>query len=180
MLTRKIITELHMPSALGAVAPLLRRMPKTKRKHSIRVAKRLNNRADDEHVWAALLHDYLERGGSLSELSQHVNELGLSSRILSVVRALSSEKDEQAEGNAVLAHLRSVIPTLDPEDANAVALVKLSDRIDNLRKRLRRDGKIGKNYRRKSAEVLEYLRGQYTGPEKWWNKLERKFVQLIS
>ena len=168
------LLELHMPTAIDTMRPLLRTMPKHKRKHSIRVASTINNTHDD-HVWAALVHDYLERGGKLRKLAKYAAEMGISDRVVRMAKALSSDKDEEGE-NAVLDHLKRVIPTLDDDDANAVALIKLSDRIDNLRKRLFQRGKIGRNYWRKSEEVLNYLKSVYTGPREWWNTLEREIT----
>jgi hypothetical protein len=159
------LLELYMPGAVGTMRPILKAMPKRKRLHSIRVASAVNNTHDD-HVWAALVHDYLERGGKLRKLAKHAAEMGLSDRVIRIAQALQIDKNEG--DNAVLDHLQRVIPLL----------IKLSDRIDNLRKRLFRYGRVGKNYWRKSDEILQYLRSVYDGPQEWWVSLERDIVAI--
>ena len=171
------LLELYMPDAVDAMKPLLKGMPKRKRKHSIRVASHVNGTHDD-HVWAALVHDYLERGGKLHKLAKHAAEVGLSDRVVRIATALHMGKDEEGE-NAVLEHLQRVIPLLDQDDVNAVALIKLADRIDNLRKRLFLRGKVGRNYWQKSEDLIRYLKSVYDGPTEWFASLEREVIGAV-
>jgi len=176
-----LITELKVRKAFSAMGPLLSVMPKSKRKHSRRVAKSLKKAgAGQIGVYAGLLHDYIENGGDILSLSLHIEDLGLPDRVVDVVHALSNdEKDAELHPNQPLAHLRLILSNVDDEQLkNIIILAKLSDRLDNLTKRANR-GKIGRKYRLKSFELIEWLRSNYTGKNKPFNRLIKAIRQIM-
>lgn len=170
----KFIYELKLSKAIAKVGPLLQVLPKGKQKHSKRVAKSLNKaKVNKIGVYAGLLHDYLERGGDLYTLTQHIDELGLPPQIVAVVRSLSQDEnaEEGTDINQPLSHLQAVLQQIgDEEIKNIIILAKLSDRLDNLHKRLRR-GKLGKKYVAKSKDLIQWLSDQYTGKPKSFRKI---------
>lgn len=177
----RLITELNLHRAIARMEPLLQTMPKAKIKHSKRVAKTLNKaKAGKIGVYAGLLHDYLERGGDLSTLSQHIDELKLPSEIIKAVHALSDdEKSAEANGNQPLIHLQSILQSVEDEELrNIIILAKLSDRLDNLDKRAKR-GKIGVRYQKKSLELIDWLRSNYTGKPKPMKKMIQDISKLL-
>lgn len=172
------LVEWTIDGVRDVMAPVLNRLPKHKRKHSWRVAKSLYRAgADPDAVHAAVAHDFLERGGTMKRLQKVIDKHGLSPRVAELVRALSSEEknDEQAD-NEPLRHLQHVLPTLPEESRNKVILIKLGDRLDNL---YRRGKKIGKNYRRKTSELLSFLGYAYTGPQEKFDKLASQIRALL-
>lgn len=177
----RLITELNIGRAVEAMGPLLSVMPRSKRKHSRRVAKSLKRAgADKIGIYAGLLHDYLENGGDVLALSQHIEQLSLPKQIVDVVHALSSDEDVAEEHpNQPLAHLQQILSQVnDGGLKNIIILAKLSDRLDNLTKRANR-GKIGKKYKLKSYELIEWLRTNYTGKNKPFNKLMKAIQDII-
>jgi (p)ppGpp synthase/HD superfamily hydrolase len=178
----KIITELNLLKAAEKVRPLLSTMSKSKIKHSKRVAKSLSKAgAGKISVYAGLLHDYLERGGDVYALSQHIDEIGLPREIVDVVRALSNdEKDVNIDSyNKPLEHLKSVLNSVEDEELrNIIILAKLSDRLDNLIKRSKR-GKIGRRYRDRSFELIEWLQDNYTGKKKPIKRLLNAISEIL-
>lgn len=162
------IIELDLKRAIARMEPLLQIMPKAKIKHSKRVAKELNKaKVGKVGVYTGLLHDYLERGGDLYTLSQHIDELKLPPQIIKAVHTLNDdEKNIEAQPNQPLVHLQAVLQGITDDDLrNIVILAKLSDRLDNLKKRDKR-GKIGAKYRAKSIDLIDWLRHNYTGKSK--------------
>jgi len=176
----RLIIELKLYRAIDKVKPLLDTIPKKKKVHSTNVARTLNkSKAGKIGVYAGLLHDYLENGGSLTHLSDHISELGLPPEIIKLVHSLSSDEKDSGIDNSPLRHLQQVVPTIaDPDLVNILVLVKLSDRIDNLIKR-KRAKKIGRNYRQKSVELYDYLKSIYNGEKKPFKILSRKFGKLL-
>lgn len=175
------ITELNIRRAVEAMSPLLGVMPRSKRKHSRRVAKSLNKAgAGPVGVYAGLLHDYLENGGDILTLSQHIQDLSLPKQIVDIVDILSSdEHTTEDSSNQPLAHLSQVLAQIsDPALRNIVILAKLSDRLDNLTRRANR-GKISKKYKFKSLELIEWLRYNYAGKNKPFNKLIKAINDII-
>lgn len=174
------INEVDVNKAINRVSPLLDVMPKHKRNHSKRVAKTLRKAGVGKiGIYSGLLHDYLERGGNLFELTQHIDELGLPQQIVNVVLNLSDDEDNaETSPNQPLAHLQQVLnKTTNQDIKNIIILAKLSDRLDNLRKRARK-GKIGKNYLSKSSDLIQWLSDQYTGKNKPFKKLVHMFQKL--
>lgn len=180
MKLRQII-ELKLQNAIRAMSPLLDVMPKSKRKHSRRVAKSLKRAgAGRIGVYAGLLHDYLENGGDILTLSQHIEELSLPKEIVDIVHILSSDEDvAEDHSNQPLAHLSQILSQISDQGLkNIVILAKLSDRLDNLTKRANR-GKISKKYKLKSYELIEWLKLNYTGKSKPFNKLMRAINDIM-
>lgn len=168
-----LITELKFRKARRRMRPLLVTMPKSKQKHSVRVGRELHKaKAGKIATYAGLLHDYLERGGDPETLSQHIDELGLPQKIVDVVHSLSDdEKNVESSTNQPLEHLKWILQAVtDPDLRNIIILSKMSDRVDNLRKRARR-GKIGRRYAAKSEELMQYLASHYTGEERPFKRL---------
>lgn len=161
------ILEFKYGKILQSVKPLLRDMPPAKRKHSERVAKNLKKiGVKKTGVYAALLHDYLERGGTIKKLNKHITKLGLPNEILQIVISLSQDEELDGVNNAPLHHMQSIMNNIADEDLkNMIILCKMSDRLDNLNKRAK-TGKVSKNYRAKSVELIDYLVDNYTGDEK--------------
>jgi hypothetical protein len=120
-------------------------------------------------VMAALFHDFLERGGDHSVLEK----LGLPSGTIQVIDVLTSDKGDEYP----LEHLQKVLPTLDENLKNMVILIKLSDRIDNLSKRVDAGG-IGNNYMNKSNELVKWLFQQYTGDPSYLMILRKRLKAL--
>ena len=175
------IAELDLKRAIARMGPLLQIMPKAKIKHSKRVAKTLNKaKVGKIGVYAGLLHDYLERGGDLYTLSQHIDELELPPQIIKAVHALSDdEKNVDGQPNQPLAHLQAVLQGITDDDLrNIIILAKLSDRLDNLKKRTKR-GKVGSKYRAKSLDLIGWLRHNYTGKPKSLNKMLRAVEKFL-
>lgn len=177
----RLITELGIKKAAAAMGPLLSVMPKSKRRHSRRVAKSLKMAgAGRIGIYAGLLHDYLENGGSILSLSRHIEELGLPYQIIDVVNALSNdEKQADIHPNQPLVHIQQILSNINDEELkNIIILAKLSDRLDNLTKRLK-GGKIGKKYKIKSYELIDWLINNYTGKGKPLNKLVRAIQNIM-
>jgi len=158
--------------------PLLAILPKRKKKHSERVGKTLKDvGAGKIATYAGLLHDYLERGGSLEDLSDHIEELGLPRQIVQAVQSLSQDEN-YGTSNQPLTHLKRVLKTIDDEDLrNIVIVAKLADRIDNFRRRRNRD-ELTKLYRKNTDRLIEYLINQYTGKGKPVRKLMRIYSAI--
>lgn len=176
-----LISELRFGKATEKVKALLATMPKHKRKHSIRVGKKLHKAgAGKAGVYAGLLHDYLERGGDVRRLLDHSQEFGISQQAIEAVKILSmDEKNGDSVENQPLIHMQQVLPTLaDPEMRNIVILAKMADRLDNLTKRAR-SGKIGRNYRLKSDQLVSFLQSQYSGKQRPLLKLIRQYAEII-
>lgn len=172
------INEVNISRAAGRMQPLLSTMPRSKRRHSKRVAHSLKKAgAGKTAIYAGLLHDYLERGGDVYSLHDHIDQLGLPIKIISLVNALSDdEKQSEDNSNQPLAHMQSILRNIADEDLkNMIILIKLSDRLDNLNKRARK-GKLGKKYTIKSIELVDWLKRQYTGK----NKPLRKLIEAIN
>jgi len=171
--------------------PLLATMPRRKRRHSKRVGKDLDKSgAGDEGVYAGLLHDYLERGGDLETLQQHIDDLGLPPKVVRIILALTADDIEPDEGeaNQVLAHLKSELPKLDQDIRNIAVLAKMADRLDNMRGKARRkktrpkknrQKKVPSHYRRKSIDIIRYLASHYSGDPEPFNYFVKEIQKLI-
>ena len=179
-----LIVELKFSKAIERMAPLLATMPRGKAKHSIRAAKNVHKAGGGKRaVYTTILHDFIERGGDINHLSDHIEELGLPKDIVLAVHSLSS--DEKTESNTLenepLLHLQSILPAINEKEIRDIIIIaKMGDRIDNLKKRIRKFGKIGKNYKRKSIELLDFLVSNYTGKAKLFDRLQQKFMELIN
>lgn len=174
-----VLSELRFRKAKKKVANLLDELPKKKQKHSIRVAKHLHEiGADDASVYAGLTHDYLERGGDAKTLAKHVDKKDLPDEVVPVVHGLSQDEAIDAD-NEPLEHIKQTLAATDDEEQrNIIIITKIADRIDNLRKRLKRDGKIGSKYLNKSLELVEFLAQSYSGRTKLMRRLLRDFSEI--
>lgn len=156
--------------------PLLQTLPKHKKQHSIRVAKTLKKAgANKESIYAAALHDYLERGGDIESLSNHIESLNLSSRIITIVQSLSQD-ESSTDPNQPLSHLKSVLGTVQDADLKNI-LIKLSDRLDNLKCR---GHKASPKYKQKSIELTQFLIANYTGEDAPFKKLVKKLSRILT
>jgi hypothetical protein len=177
-----MIAELKFGRLTKHVKPMLGVMPPAKQKHSLRVAKTLNSvGAGKVGIYAGAYHDYIERGGNVEDLTAHLDELGLSKEILTVVQSLSSdEKHAEGKGNQPLEHIKQVLNAIqDQKTRDTIILVKIADRLDNLKKRIKTDGRIGRGYLNKSKQLLDYLQAMYTGKPKPFQKLLRKYYEIL-
>jgi len=178
----RYILEIDLKKAIARMGPLLQTMPKARIRHSERVAKVLNKaKVGKVGVYTGLLHDYLERGGDLYTLSQHIDELKLPPQIVQAVHALSDdEKNVETKPNQPLMHLQDILHGITDDDLrNIVILAKLSDRLDNLKKRGKR-GKIGVKYRAKSLDLINWLSHNYTGKSKPLHKMLKAIDKFLT
>lgn len=158
----------------------LKFMPAAKQKHSFRVANMAAKAGlGREHVDAAILHDYIERGGDVAQLPK----LGLSNHALHVIKILSlEEKTPGADDTAVvLDHIRSMLndPEIDERTKNIAIVIKASDRLDNLRRRIR-SGKLVEKYWGASVKLLKMLFDNYGGDHESIKYLKNKFNKVSS
>ena len=177
----RYILELDLKKAIAKMGPLLQILPKARIRHSKRVAKALNKaKVGKVGVYTGLLHDYLERGGDLYTLSQHIDELKLPPQIIKAVHTLSDdEKNIEIQPNQPLSHLQAVLQGVTDDDLrNIIILAKLSDRLDNLKKRDKR-GKVGTKYRAKSIDLINWLRDNYTGKPKPLHKMLKALAKYL-
>ncbi len=165
------------------VSHLLSTMPKRKQEHSERVGRKLHKLGlHDEGVYCGLLHDYLERGGSIEQLRSHIADIGLPPRIVSIVQALTGVRlpdSDDNPNNPALDHLQGALPKLDEDTRNVAIIVKLSDRLDNLKKRYRKDKRISNQYGKKSRNIVKYLKSVYTGDPAMFNSLASKILKYV-
>lgn len=170
-------------SSVRKLQPIIHDLPASKQKHSKRVAKNLHNiGVGSTGIHAGLTHDYLEAGGNLEKLIKYLEKCGNSERIIEIVSTLSNDEkqDQDTNDNYPLVHLKSVLSKVsDNKTKNLVVLVKLSDRLDNLEKRVRKD-RLSKNYRRKSIELVRFCQLHYTGSENKINDLVQKIMTILS
>jgi len=141
---------------------LLRKLDKEKRKHSTHVAKRAARIIKNPKVLVgALLHDLMERKPNV--FNKYADQIP--AEVKDIIEILSVNIDDEEimdeEGfNVPLEHLKEVFPSLEQEKRNQIIIIKLCDRLDNLKKRIK-EGKVSKNYRKKTKELFRYLAAQY-------------------
>lgn len=134
----------------------LKVMPKGKQKHSIRVSKSLVDfDSSVDVILGALFHDYIERGGN-------IDKLPISQTSKDIVRFLSAFDSSLTDvDNAPLHHLQLIFKDIENQELkNKLVLVKISDRLDNIK---RRGKKISKDYLNKSKDLFRFLMSQYNG-----------------
>jgi hypothetical protein len=121
-----------------------------------------------------VLHDYAERGGNLSNVHHQLGPHGMS-----VVNAVSSDKQRIVTGNGPLEHMKRVLnhPAMTTKLKNDVVLLKTSDRLDNLQRR-HANGGIGKGYASKSKELIKHLFHHYSGDPSHLHPLRKKLADL--
>jgi (p)ppGpp synthase/HD superfamily hydrolase len=159
-------------------------MPQHKVDHSLRVgATAAKSGLNQEEVLVAILHDYIERGGELSEL----NNLGVSPRTIKIMKMLSiGEKTPGADDTTeVQHHIEEMLNdnSIDEHDKNVAIIVKCADRIDNLKKRIKKR-KLSNGYAAASTKLLNTLLASYTGdPELLLhikNKINKLGIELLA
>jgi (p)ppGpp synthase/HD superfamily hydrolase len=153
-------------------------MPKEKVKHSLRVgATAMKAGLSPEDVEAAILHDYIERGGDPAVL----DKLRLTPRARRVIQALSlTEKTPGVDDTvAVQHHIEQMLadPNIPPHDKNIAIIVKCADRIDNLRKRIKRQ-RLEPPYVEASLRLLQTLSQAFTGDQSQMNHIRRAITKL--
>ena len=159
-----LASAIHPKTANNFKNQLRQVLPARKVLHSFKVGATTAAAGTSNHaVEAALLHDYVEHGGNLGNLAFKLN---LSGRVVQMVQALSND-EKDVGSNAPLVHLQKILndPQIDNGTRNEIILIKLSDRIDNLRKRIKAGG-VGDRYLLKSKELCKYLFQQYAGDPK--------------
>ncbi len=153
-------------------------MPGKKVKHSMRVgATAAKAGLSPEDVEAAILHDYIERGGDVGLL----DKLQISNRARRVIDMLSiTEKTPGADDTAeVQHHIEQMIAdrSLPEHDKNIAIIVKCADRIDNVKKRVR-ENRLTPEYKAASAKLFNTLIGGYTGERELMTHIDRKIGRL--
>lgn len=169
------------------MAPLMAAMPKRKQEHSKRVAKRLHKAgASPTAIYAGLTHDYLERGGDLQTLNKHVKKNKLPERVVHIVQALTSDEKELPDPdtstrNPPLEHLVAAIKSLSGKrkTKNHVLLTKMSDRYDNILRRLKRDGRLHPVYRKKAQDIIDFCRQNYDGNPEPFDAIMSKLRKVL-
>ncbi len=153
-------------------------MPGKKVKHSLRVgATAAKAGLAPEDVEAAIMHDYIERGGDLGVLQN----LQLSPRAMRVIQMLSiSEKTPGMDDtNEVQHHVEQMLHdrTIPQHEKDVAIIVKCSDRIDNLSKRIKAR-KLNPNYKAASIKLLNTLLGNFKGDPELARHIQKKVGKL--
>jgi (p)ppGpp synthase/HD superfamily hydrolase len=153
-------------------------MPKKKVKHSLRVgATAAQAGLSPEDVEAAILHDYIERGGDPAKL----DKLHIAPRARRIIDMLSiTEKTPGADDTAdVQHHIEQMLadPAISPHDKNIAIIVKSADRIDNLRKRIKQN-KLTPQYAEASLRLLQTLAQAFTGDPAQMAHIRREITKL--
>ena len=170
--------ESKVSKAIKRMKPILKELPKKKIKHSINVANELKDH-NKTAIYAALGHDYLERGGNLEELIDHLILNDIPLNVIRIIKALSQDDHIDSE-NEPLTHISHELSQLHNDDIkNTIILIKLSDRLDNIKKKLR-TGKLTKKYIKKSINLCDFLSNEYTGSDAIFYKLIRKLSKYLN
>ncbi len=153
-------------------------MPGKKVKHSLRVgATAAKAGLPPEDVEAAIMHDYIERGGDLGIL----NRLQLSPRAMRIIKMLSvSEKESGVDDTVEVGHhVEQMLndKTIPQHEKDVAIIVKCSDRIDNLAKRIKA-GKLKPSYKAASIKLLNMLLGSYQGDQELVRHIKKKIGKL--
>lgn len=156
----------------------LKFMPGKKVKHSMRVGETAAKAGlDREGVEAAIMHDYIERGGDLGVLSK----LQLSPRAMRIINMLSiSEKTPGMDDTSeVQHHVEQMLndQNISEHDKNIAIIVKCSDRIDNLTKRIKAN-KLNDGYKTASIKLLNTLLNSYTGDPSLTQHIKKKIGKM--
>lgn len=175
--------ESHLKDRLGkktvkSFRNALSFMPTKKVTHSLRVGKTVSKSGlDDEAVHAAILHDYIERGGDINQLQR----LGISDKTLRIIQMLSIEEKKPGldDNEQVYQHMLDTLDDLsiDLETKNIAIVVKASDRLDNLTKRVK-ENKLNPNYYMASKRLLSLLFSRYTGNRDVLAHIQKKLAKL--
>lgn len=158
-----VLRPIHGKARVGELQKALSFMPQRKIKHSMRVgATAAKSGLKPDEIEAAILHDYLERGGDPALLAK----LNVSARAQRIIKMLSmDEKNSGADDTAdVQHHVEQFINNnnIPEREKNVAIIIKCADRIDNLKKRINKD-KLSNNYFRASMKLFDTLLLGYTG-----------------
>lgn len=171
-----LMLESNLSKAVDKMRPILKELPKKKIKHSVNVAKELKNH-NKIAIYAALGHDYLERGGDIADLVDHLADHNIPDKVLHIIKVLSQDEDDDADDP--LEHMQDQLPQIhDEEIRNNVILIKMADRLDNLRKRYKKN-ELNKKYVKKSRKLIHYLMSTYNGTDSIYNKLVNKLDNYL-
>jgi hypothetical protein len=172
------LKQVYSPKRLKKLAKTISFMPDSKIDHSFRVGATVAKAGlSKRYVDAAVLHDYLERGGDPNVL----NRLGLSANALNIIKILSiEEKTPGADDNEIVyQHVVQMLQNREiPQRIKDIAIIiKCSDRLDNLRKRVKAS-KLNADYYYKSMRLLTTLSTHFAGPAKWLEFIKAKLNKL--
>ncbi len=157
--------------------PIKKVLSKSKLKHSKRVANNTTKMVHSEDVYnAGLYHDFLEKGGDVIVLKNIVNEY-----TYDLIIALSHDED-----GSVLKTIKKNLLGKDIQFINDIVVIKLCDRADNLKRRLK-ENNLSKDYVKKSVKLIQHLYDIYQGDKttitKFINKkilpLHKKFQKKL-
>ncbi len=169
---KKLIEKIKNSFSIDDIASLknlfvkLKIMPPSKVKHSIRVATDVAEvKKDKKIIFAALFHDYVERGGN-------VDELPISEKSKLLVKLLTTIDDEYSDSeNIPLSHMKDVLANIkDEKIKNKLIIIKLADRLDKFKNK-----KLSKKYIKKSKELIKFLVKNHSGNNKDIMKLKKQF-----
>lgn len=141
----------------------LKRMRRGKRRHSEEVAVLAAQTTQDiDTLVGALLHDLKEQSPKqFKKAKKHISD-----RAKAIVEHLSEGEGHEHKKNAPLAHLREVFAQLDQEDINELCIVKLCDRLHNIRKRAEANS-LRKGYKNKSDNLFRFLAESYQADDRF-------------
>lgn len=172
------LKPLYGPQRLRQFKNVLGFMPQKKVKHSLRVgATAARSGLSPDEVEAAILHDYIERGGNL----EHLDELNISPRTIRIMKMLSL--DEKTPGlddtEQVQQHIEQMLrdQSLDQHEKNVAIIVKCADRIDNLAKRMKADN-LTQHYAWASNKLFQTLLSGYTGDPALISHVKKKISKM--
>jgi len=159
---------------LGTLDSAISFMPKRKVSHSFRVGATVAKAGlPRKFVDAAVLHDYLERGGDPALIAK----LGLSKRAVQIINLLSiDEKIPGMDDNSIVYHhVQTMLQDqeLDRKTKNIAIVIKCSDRLDNITKRVK-IRRLTRDYWDKSMRLLQLLISSYNGKPKWLKYILKK------
>lgn len=130
-------------------------LPKSKLKHSKRVANKLWHMPKVVKD-AALFHDYLERGGTVESISPLLHKDSIK-----LIKLLTNEN-----GLSPIKHIKNILSDVNDDTLKEfLILIKIADRKDNYTKRIK-NKTITKKYKKKTKELLSFLLSQYKGDVK--------------
>lgn len=134
-------------------------MPTQKVIHSMNVAKNVTKYSDDvDIIMSALFHDYIERGGDIDRID--ISET--SKDIIKMLSILDNE-NETSEFIDVEMHMNEILSGIENQELrNDIIHIKLSDRLDNIRKRAVKKS-LSKDYLNKSIDLFKTMDEYYNG-----------------
>lgn len=153
----------YSPERVKQYSDALSFMPPKKVEHSLRVGSTVaKSGLGSEEVEAAILHDYIERGGDLTKLA----DLGVSEKALKLMKMLSiQEKTPGMDDTAEVQHHIELMlsdPHIDQHSKDVAIIIKCADRIDNLAKRIKAN-KLEPHYLAASRKLFTTLLKSYHG-----------------